>query len=87
MRIKGKKMTLQNTDISARLWNPCAKGSEQPFRQGAICQQGPENFPHQISDETEEMCRALEEKDDLQPSCRRTSLRLGTSFQSFGTVG
>lgn len=32
-------MTLQNTDISARLWNPRAKGSEQPFRQGAICQQ------------------------------------------------
>lgn len=32
-------MTLQNTDISARLWNPCAKGGEQPFRQGAICQQ------------------------------------------------
>lgn len=39
LRIKGKIMTLQNTGISARLWNPCAKGSEQPFRQGAICQQ------------------------------------------------
>lgn len=30
---------------------------------------------------------ALDEKDDLQPACRRMSLHLGTSFPSFGTVG
>lgn len=60
-------MTSQNSDVSARLRNPRAKGSEQLFRQGAMASRT-ESVQHRVSDAVE-MCRALKDEEDLQPSC------------------
>lgn len=54
-------MTLENTGVSARLWNTCAKGGERPSRQGAVCQWD------RVSEEAEEMCRAAEGGVSLHP--------------------
>lgn len=71
MRIKGKRMTLQNADTSARLWNPCAKDGERLFRQGASCPQAPGTSNPGLSG-PRKRAGHFDEKDELWPSCHST---------------
>lgn len=79
-------MTLQNADISARYGTHVQKAANNGSDKVRFANRTREP-PTRISDEAEETRRALQQKEDLQPSYHRVSLRLGASFWTFGTVG